>query len=321
MTDKAIMLCTLKLLSEYSDEDHILSMKEIREKFNANYGLNPDRRTIYSAVEALGDMGYDISAFEENGKGYYLRERTFEEAEVKLLVDAVSAFPYISERHTREISEKLKDFLSEHQRKAFSRASVIKTVRKTENAQVIYNIDVLDKAINEKSKISFIYLDYDFDKKLKPRRAERYVVSPYAMTCDGEFYYLISITQGHSDPGFYRIDMMKDIEITGAPLDFSRGEARLDSVKRVVYAHAGAPEQIELHCDKKALRYVIERFGKDITIIPDADKQGFTASFKASPQGVLLWALQNLKTVELKAPESIRKEIIQTIKENHYDVW
>ena len=47
-----------------------MQMKDIIERMNKDYGLNPDRRTIYGALALLLDMGYDISVYEENGKGY-----------------------------------------------------------------------------------------------------------------------------------------------------------------------------------------------------------------------------------------------------------
>lgn len=46
LTEKAITICLLEVLREYSDENHILSMGEIISKINARYGLNPDRRTF-----------------------------------------------------------------------------------------------------------------------------------------------------------------------------------------------------------------------------------------------------------------------------------
>ena len=57
LTDKAITMCLLEILKEYSDEEHQLTMKEILSKMESNYGLRPDRRTIYSAVATLMDLG------------------------------------------------------------------------------------------------------------------------------------------------------------------------------------------------------------------------------------------------------------------------
>ncbi|MCF0151026.1 MAG: WYL domain-containing transcriptional regulator [Firmicutes bacterium] len=316
-TDKSNMLCILKILEEYSDEDHILSIKELLEKMKLLYGRNTDRRTVYSAVEALQDFGYEISTFKENGKGYYLVDRTFSPSEIRLLIDAIYSCEYISKKQTEELLEKLRSFLSVHDRKKYSYTNIISPDKKSPNAEVFLNIEILDAAITEKRKVSFTYMDYDYNKKLKPRRDEKYIASPYAMICEDAHYYLVLISQGHDSPSFYRIDMMKDIRILEEPLDYSKKDAKLDSLRRVVYAHSGEPEQIHLHCDKQVLRYVIEDFGGDVLIEPREDGS-FDAMFKAAPQGLIYWALQYMQNVEVIAPAHIREQVIETIRNNKY---
>lgn len=85
LTEKANAICLLKVLAEYSDEKHILPMREIISKMKQDYGIAPDRRTIYSTVTMLNNIGYDISTYEENGVGYYLKQRLFEPGEMRLL--------------------------------------------------------------------------------------------------------------------------------------------------------------------------------------------------------------------------------------------
>ena len=89
LTEKANAICLLEILREYSDAEHILPMRDIVTKMQAIYGLKPDRRTVYGAAALLIDMGYDISLYEDNGVGYYLRSRELEQSEVLLLTDAV----------------------------------------------------------------------------------------------------------------------------------------------------------------------------------------------------------------------------------------
>ncbi|MDP4132734.1 MAG: WYL domain-containing protein, partial [Bacillota bacterium] len=64
LTNKSNIICILQILKEYSDEEHILQMKDIISKMNNIYGMSVDRRTVYGAVEALNFLGYDISTFE-----------------------------------------------------------------------------------------------------------------------------------------------------------------------------------------------------------------------------------------------------------------
>ena len=152
-TDKSNILCVLNILQDYSDESHILNAKDINEKLRAIYGRQTDRRTVYSAIDALIVMGYDISTFEENRKGFYLREREFDQADVRLLIDAVSSFEYISKKQTDELIKKLQLKLPVHDRKRFGNSNILRTDKKSPNSQVFLNIELLDQAINEKKKV------------------------------------------------------------------------------------------------------------------------------------------------------------------------
>lgn len=320
ITDKANILCVLNILKDYSDESHILNAREINEKLKTIYGKDADRRTVYGSIEALISLGYDISTFEENRTGFYLRERDFDPADVRLLIDAVSGFEFISQKQTAELVKKLQNMLPVHDRKRFGLSNILRSDKKSPNSEVFLNIELLDQAINEKKKVSFMYMDYDYDKKLVPRRPEPYIASPYAMIAESEHYYLVMIKDGHTDPSFYRIDMMKDIVILDEDISISKKDADLDSVKKVVYAHAGKPEQIRLRCDKSALRYCLERFGFDIIIIPSKDKNSFEAVFNAPPEGILYWALQQLEHVEVLAPQHLRERVIEAVRSNKYNV-
>ncbi len=316
ITDKANMLCILQVLKEYSDEAHIMTMKELRERLNDEYDIKPDRRTIYGAVETLCDMGYDISKYEENGVGYYLREREFDSGEIRLLLDAVYNCSYITQKQTEELLSKIRGFVSVHERKKYSYTNIVNPEKKSPNQEVFLNIEVIDQAINEKKQIGFTYLKYDETKTLVPRREKKYIANPYAMICENEHYYLVLILEGHKELAFYRIDMMKDIEILDSKLSISKRDANLDSVKKVVYAYSGEPKQVKLMCDETGLRYCIEKFGTDIIIIPKGEK--FEILLNVPTEGMLYWALQYMQHVEVISPIELRSKITKAIKESNY---
>ena len=96
-SNRATTICLLLVLEKYSDENHIMSMQEIQLKMRQCYDITVDRRTIYSAVELLQQLGYDISTYEENGRGYYLQSRILEASEVQMLMDAVVSFRLLRE--------------------------------------------------------------------------------------------------------------------------------------------------------------------------------------------------------------------------------
>ena len=300
LTEKANAICLLEVLKEYSDAEHILPMREIITKMQSLYGIKIDRRTVYGAVALLIELGYDISIYEDNGAGYYLRSRELEQSEVLLLTDAVYSFPFIPAKQTEQLVQKLQKQLSIHQRKRYRYLTISRQDRKTDNRQVFWNIEQLDEAIEQKKKIKLSYLHYGLDKK--QHETKTYTLSPYEMVYMNERYYLICVPDHDPHTRLYRIDRMKDIQL----LDESRSEAvARQEAHNAVYASVGTPERIVMNCDLAILDDVIDRFGTEVQI-RERDENTFTASFTAPPRGVKFWALQYLPYVEVMEPAWLR---------------
>ena len=204
LTEKANAICLLEVLKEYSDAEHILPMREIIGKMQSLYGIKIDRRTVYGAVALLIEIGYDISIYEDNGVGYYLRSRELEQSEVLLLTDAVYSFPFIPAKQTEQLVQKLQKQLSVHQRKRYRYLTISRQDRKTDNRQVFWNIEQLDEAIAQKKKVRLGYLHYGLDKK--QHETKTYTLSPYEMVYMNERYYLICVPDHAPNTRLYRID-------------------------------------------------------------------------------------------------------------------
>ena len=71
---------------------HLLNVPQLVELLEAQ-GIRCERKSVYSDIEALGALGYDIKLRRGRGGGYFLASRTFDLAELKLLVDAVQGKP------------------------------------------------------------------------------------------------------------------------------------------------------------------------------------------------------------------------------------
>ena len=104
---KHISFTLLQILQEETDEDHILSASELMERINQRLDLNIERRTVYSNIDILRQAGYEISDYNENGKGYWLKTRQFDKGEILLLCNAVHASHFISHEQSEALIEKL----------------------------------------------------------------------------------------------------------------------------------------------------------------------------------------------------------------------
>jgi len=318
MTSRANALCLLKVLSEFSDADHILGMQDIIKKLKTKYSIDIDRRTVYSTIELLNQHGYDISIYNENGVGYYLRERDFETSEVRLLMDAVYSHQAISIEETQRLIKKLQTLLNFYNRKNYLNLTISKNTKKTTNREIFLNIEVLDEAIQKKIKVQFDYLEYGFDKRLKPRRDKKYTVNPYRMLCANEHYYLLCKMAYKQTLSMYRIDLMQNVSLTEYLIDENLTEQELMTAEnRTIYAWYGATERVEIRCKDYVLGDVIDKFGQDVVIVKN-DDDTFSASMMVAPWGVKYWALQYLPHVEVLRPDWLRDEIIKSIDDNPY---
>ena len=318
LTEKAITICLLEVLREYSDSNHILSMGEIIGKVKNTYGLSPDRRTIYSALDTLVELGYDISFYKENGKGYYLRDRQLEPSEAHLLSDAVCTFPFISEKQTAQLLKKIHSLVSVYERKQIKNLTVIRADQKTVNKNVFYNIEILDEAIERKRKVTFDYYDYGTDKQLHKRREKKYKVNPYGMVYANEHYYLVCIMSRQENVSMYRIDRIQNIEITDIELDAHEDLNPHDIVRNAVYAYTtGEVVDVEMLIEPKVLNDVIDRFGTNLALSETEDGR-IKVRIKATTMGMKYWALQYLDSVVIIKPTALRLDIIESLTNNKY---
>lgn len=319
LTEKAIAICLLEVLNEYSDEKHILSMGDIITSIEQLYGLKPDRRTIYSAVETLLELGYDISVYKENGKGYFVRDRHVEVSEAHLLSDAICAFPFISERQTAQLLKKIQALVSIHDRRNIKNLTILRADQKTLNKQVFYSIEILDEAIEKKKKVTFDYYDYGTDKQLHKRREKKYKVNPYGLVYTNEHYYLVCVMSKQENISLYRIDRIQNIETTDIDLDIRSDEFEpYKEIKGALYSYTtGTVETIEFLVTPNRLNDVIDKFGSSLTLSEALDGR-IKVTIKTSTKGMKYWALQYLESVEIISPVSLRDEVVAMLKSNYY---
>ena len=87
---------------EQSDETHLVTIANIN-KYLKQYDLDANRETISDCIKELQEVGYDTLCVRSTQNQYYMRERTFSLAEVKLLVDVVQSSRFISEKQSLEL--------------------------------------------------------------------------------------------------------------------------------------------------------------------------------------------------------------------------
>ena len=321
---KLKMLYLVKIFSEESDDDHYLTMPQIIEKLNG-YGVNADRKTIYRDIDELKSFGLDILTFQDGRNFYYyLGGRDFEIAELKLLVDAVQSSKFISENKSRELIKKLESLVSKHQASQLHRQVLIAGRIKTMNESIYYNVDKLHEAINADRQIRFRYYDWNLNKEMKPRYDGMwYQLSPWALMWDDEMYYLVVYDSKHDKIIHYRVDKMKEIEMLDEPREGKEAFKDFNLVRytnKLFGMYAGEETKVTLEGKNNMAGVLIDRFGKDIIIVP-ADEDHFRTTVTVAVSSHFLgWIISLGGGVRIVGPDKVvgqMKDLIKQLNEQY----
>lgn len=305
---KTSILAVYKVLEEFSDENHPLTRTEITDLIEKQYNITIDRRTLYRNIEMLINFGYDISDYNENKIGYYLKDRLFQHSEVLLLCNAVHASHFIPDKASKDLVNKLLSCQSRYKRNDYFKNVYLPNNKKKDNKQFLLNIEQISRAINEKKVIKFNYTHYDINKKLVNTRDDAYYRSPYFLVVNGDRVYMVGKGKNHDSLSHFRVDRMKDIELVDEY--YLRLPKNLDAyayANNKIYMYSGDETGVTLRCDKKALDVIIDTFGKDVMLADEGET--FTVYTKCGKEDIVKFCLQCVETVELLEPLSLREEV------------
>ena len=314
------ILYILNVLKKYSDEEHMLSAIEIRRKVKEIYDVEIDPRTIRRNINLLKyKLDYDISTREENGKGYYINrdpETDFEPGEIRAIIDNFSYANYIVPSVAKEIIKKCKNMQNIYENEKLKDYQIYSVNSKTENAEVIKNIEDISESIFQNKKIKFEYWKYAITNKLEKKIVSTPTVSPYAIIYNKQEFYLIGIKEGETKFYNYRLDRMKNVQILNEDIKIKKKKSEIqDFAESSTEMFGGEKEEIEAICHIWLLDTIFETFGRNVTIekIPN-DEEYFKLLVDTNTMGFKMWAMRNIDLVEVKRPITLRNEMQEVVK-------
>lgn len=314
------ILYILNVLKKFSDFDHMLSAVEIQGKVKELYNVEIDSRTIRRNINLLKyKLEYDISTREENGKGYYINrdpDTDFEPGEIRAIIDNFSYASYIVPSVAKEIIRKCKNMQTVYESVKLKDYQVYSVNNKTENSEVIKNIEDISDSIYHNNKIKFEYWKYVLTNKLEKRIVSTPVVSPYAIVYNKQEFYLIAIKEGQKKFYNYRLDRIKNIQIINEKVDVKKTKSEIrDFAESSTEMFGGEKEEIEAICHIILLDTIFETFGRNVTIEKiKKDDEHFKLIVDTNSMGFRMWAMRNIDLVEVKRPTHLREEMKKIVK-------
>ena len=117
---KLKQLYIMKILMEQTDEEHPMSVKDLISQLEL-LGITAERKSLYSDIERLTEFGINVVSRKTNTVGYFIGDRQFELAELKLMVDAVQSSHFVSTKKSAALIKKIAALGSVHQAKQLNR--------------------------------------------------------------------------------------------------------------------------------------------------------------------------------------------------------
>ena len=307
----------LDYLQRNSRQDHPIRAAELTEMLDRQHNISCDRKTIYSDIAALQEFGLDIVSIPGRSGGYYLGSpKNFQLPELKLLIDAVMSSRYLTEKKSRELIEKLCAQCNAHDAALMKRNVLVSGRVKSMNETILVNVDRIQEAITQNKAIRFKYFDWDLGGVRRYREKE-YLASPYGLCQDHENCYLLAFSSRHGITS-YRVDRMTNIDLTNdprTPCPELTGKAIHEHANRLFQMYSGDLTDVKLRFHRDLVNVVVDRFGKDIMLIPDGEEYfNFTVKIAVSPM-FLSWVIGFGSKAKVLYPQWVKDRCVTLCRE------
>ncbi|MBE6954358.1 MAG: WYL domain-containing protein [Ruminococcaceae bacterium] len=309
---KLKLLYLQKYLLEHSDENHPVTVADMIA-YLAGHDISAERKSIYDDLEALRQFGLDIIKTSGRSTGYFVGERDFELPELKLLVDSVQSSKFITHKKTLSLIKKIESLASVHDAQLLQRQVYVRNRVKSMNESVYYNVDEISGAITQDRNIKFLYFEYTTSKEHRYRRdGDFYEISPFALMWDDENYYMLGWEEDSRQMKHFRVDKMTNI----STLETRRtGKEHFEGIDMSAYTQkvfgmfSGEPRQVKLRFEEHLVSAVIDRFGKDLIIMPEPDGS-FTVNLDVVVSPLFFgWVFGFATEVQILHPADVREEM------------
>ena len=321
---KIKLLKLYEFLRKETDEDHPISRIVLCKKLN-EMGISSNVRTLSLDIETLTSNGYEVMSFlRDKEKYYYIPERELTVPEIKILLDAVQAASFVTEKKTAELIEKVASLGGSHRAELLKENMVYFNTRKHTNEAILYTVDSIEDAIIRKKKIAFNY--FHLNEKAEREyvttstgNKKRYYIEPVALIFNEDNYYLMGYSKRH--PGTtasYRIDRMDHVEVVEESVLSDEAIAKIASVaeftEQAFKMFSGELEEVVIQFNKELIGPVFDKFGEDTQMVAKDDATCLaTVNVQISPT-FFGWLAQFGNKMHVTAPDNVIAQYRQHIQ-------
>lgn len=309
---KIKLLKLLELLRQETDEQHPLTTMDICNRLGA-MGISCERRTLSKDVALLNEQGYEVMwRWVGKEKGYYIEDRSFSIPELKILIDAIQASSFITEKKTADLIGKIANLGGSHRAELLQGNMVCFNTRKHSNESIYYNVSSLEDALQHQKKVLFRYFDLNEQgQKVYRREGHRYVVEPVALVFNEDNYYLVVYSSRHDSTANYRVDRMDHVEVLSDAVSEKAISLRggvAEYTEQAFKMYGGTPTDIVIEFDNQLIGAVYDKFGEDTQMMRSGENKCIaTVKVQISPT-FWGWLFQFAGLMKVISPDNVIEE-------------
>ena len=297
-----------QIMMKKTDEEHYITMPEIKEAL-AEYDITADRKSLYNdlTLQFLGiiltdhcfqllDQTVRFLLRDELGRLNGIHQK-FKFRQFKRSVDHMIAITIAILFPFHLYAQKL-------QRQVYVSGRI-----KAMNESIYYTVDAIHNAISENKKIRFQYFQWNVKKEPQLRHGGAwYHISPWGLSWDDENYYLVGFDSEAGLIKHFRVDKMLRIALSNETREGREHFKKLDMAdyaRKSFGMFGGEEETVKLQVSNGLAGVIIDRFGKDVMMIPvDEDHFNVSVDVRVSRQ-FLGWVFSLGESVRILGPEAV----------------
>lgn len=309
------------ILFNETDDMHELGIAEISEKLKAYTGdATFDNRTIKRDLEILDETDFEIVRNTARyGKIYFSHQtRLFETYQLRLIIDAILSAKFITTNEKEKLIQKVKKLTSKHIAKTLPEPILFSQSANMDYELVKLNIDCVHRAISEGKVLTYQYGKFNVKKEFEyHRNAERYHVEPYALIWQNDYYYLIGLFQENGELRHYRLDRIRNIEVSDQP--FVKKNFNLQEyADRSFHMFAGEEMWMKIRFHNSLVNVVLDRFGQEADIKEQGDEHFVLSTKVKLSDGLVNWILTWGHKAKVLSPDHLVERMKEKIQQMYH---
>lgn len=310
----------LLLIREYiyneASKEHPKNATHIRKFLRENYDIEATPRTIHTDIKRLRkDVGVPI-LFNPQKNGYYIAERQFSIAELRLLVDCIRNADFITKDDETFFIEKLKGLASAPDREVLARQLDEENRKRQTDNSVLQNVALIVQAIEARKQISFNRIEYVAERSTHTTIiSEILFVSPHRlMRKSGKYIleYAVDFEDGEQLHVERDVAMMDNIKITNRPSTYRKFElepGQMTMEERLDWAY-GQKRAVTIRFRNDVLDEVVNELDEEAILVPVDDHHFKTSMSVRMDYKFLSWVAKYDCYAKILTPQDVVDEYL-----------